>query len=390
MIIEPKILNNVCITAHPIGCKHEVLSQINYIKSKQKVKGPKNALVIGCSGGYGLATRIALAYGCGTNTIGVGFEKEATEKRTGTPGYYNNKAFSEAAKKDGIKEATLNLDAFTNEAKDLVIKEAKSFFDGKIDLVIYSLASPVRTDPKDGVMYRSVLKPLSKTFTGKSVDFLTGQISSVTVEPANEKELEATIKVMGGEDWELWIDALLKADLLSEKFCTVAYSYIGPSMTQDVYRLGTIGKAKDHLEKTSNTLDKLLKEKLNGSAYISVNKALVTRASAVIPVVPLYIAILFKIMKAKGTHEGCIEQAYRLIADRLYTNGDVILDSERRIRIDDWEMDEKVQAEVRDIWEKVNQDNLSEYADIKAYYDDYMHLHGFGVEGIDYSKDVEI
>lgn len=390
MIIEPKILNNVCITAHPNGCKHEVLSQINYIKSKQKVKGPKNALVIGCSGGYGLATRIALAYGCGTNTIGVGFEKEAKEKRTGTPGYYNNKAFSEAAKKDGIKEATLNLDAFTNEAKDLVIKEAKSFFDGKIDLVVYSLASPVRTDPKDGVMYRSVLKPLSKTFTGKSVDFLTGQISSVTVEPANEKELEATIKVMGGEDWELWIDALLKADLLSEKSCTVAYSYIGPSMTQDVYRLGTIGKAKDHLEKTSNTLDKLLKEKLNGSAYISVNKALVTRASAVIPVVPLYIAILFKIMKAKGTHEGCIEQAYRLIADRLYTNGEVILDSERRIRIDDWEMDEKVQAEVRDIWEKVNQDNLSEYADIKAYYDDYMHLHGFGIDSIDYSKDVEI
>ena len=390
MIIEPKILNNVCITAHPQGCKHEVLKQIEYIKSKPKIQGPKNALILGASGGYGLATRIALAFGCESNTMGVSFERAATEKRTATPGWYNNMAFSEAAKNEGIKECTLIMDAFSDETKDKVIEEAKTFFDGKIDIIIYSLASPMRTDPKDGITYRSVLKPLNKPFTGKSIDFLTEKMSEVTIEPATDEELQATVKVMGGEDWKIWIERLLDANLLSEKCTTVAYSYLGPSMTEDVYRKGTIGKAKDHLESSSNELDKLLKDKVHGSAYVSVNKALVTRASAVIPVVPLYIAVLYKIMKEIGTHEGCIEQSYRLLADRLYNGSNVAVDDKRRIRIDDYEMDKDVQNKVKDIWNNISEENLHDVADIKMYRNEYMHLHGFEIEGIDYSKDVDI
>ncbi len=322
--------------------------------------------------------------------MGVSFEKEATGKRTATPGWYNNEAFSNAAKKNGLKECSLILDAFSTEAKDKVIEEATKFFDGKIDIIIYSLASPVRTDPTDGVMYRSVLKPLGKTFKGKSVDFLTEQMSEVEIEPATEEELNATVKVMGGEDWKIWIDRLLEADLLAQNCITVAYSYIGPIMTKDIYGNGTIGKAKEHLDKSANEINALLQEKLKGNAYVSVNKALVTRASAVIPVVPLYIAILFKIMKVKGTHEGCIEQAYRLFADRLYSGKELPLDEERRIRIDDYEMDSSVQDEVLQIWDKVSQDNLSEFADLKMYRKDYMNLHGFEVEGIDYSKDIDV
>ncbi len=390
MIIEPKILNNVCITAHPEGCKHEVLKQIEYVKSQPKVSGVKNALIIGSSGGYGLATRIALAYGAGAATMGLAFEKEATGKRTATPGWYNSEAFSEACAKDGIKEVSLNGDAFSNEAKTDVIEKAKTFFDGKIDLVIYSLASPVRTDPTDGITYRSVLKPLGKPFTGKTIDFLTEKISEVTIEPATDDELKSTVKVMGGEDWKIWIERLLDADLLADNAMTLAYSYIGPVMTHDVYKSGTIGMAKEHLETSSNEIDKLLKDKVGGSAYVSVNKALVTRASAVIPVVPLYIAILFKIMKELGTHEGCIEQAYRLVHDRLYSGNPVEVDDRRRIRIDDLEMRDEVQSKIASIWDSVNEDNLHDVADVKLYRKDYMNLHGFEVDGIDYSKDVEV
>lgn len=392
MIVEPKILNNVCTTAHPIGCAKEVENQINYIKSLPKIKNSKvkNALILGASGGYGLASRIAIAYGLGANTLGVSFEKAATDRRTGTPGWYNNKAFSEIAKKDGLKEKTLILDAFLNASKEEVIKQAKEFFNGKIDIIIYSLAAPVRMDETTGTLYRSALKPLGKPFTGTGVDFMTEELSEVTIQPANEDELKSTVKVMGGEDWELWTEAIIKADLMAENAVNIAYSYIGPEMTKSIYRDGTIGKAKDHLEATAHKLDKIMSDKVQGHAYVSVNKAVVTRASAVIPTIPLYIGILFKIMKEKGIHEGCIEQAYRLLNEKLYSGNKVPLDENKRIRLDDWEMRDDIQKEVAEAWKKVNKDTLKDLADLKLYRKDYMNLHGFEIEGIDYSKDVEI
>ena len=392
MVVEPKILNNICITAHPLGCAKEVEKQINYVKSKPKVKSNvKNALILGASGGYGLASRIAISYGLGAKTLSVSFEKAATERRTATPGWYNNEAFSSFAQKDGVKDKNLILDAFLNASKEEVIKEAKSFFNGeKIDLVIYSLAAPVRTDESTGTVYRSSLKPIGKKYNGIGVDFMTEELLEVSIEPANEDDIKSTVKVMGGEDWKLWTDALLNADMLSENAINIAYSYIGPEMTKAVYRDGTIGKAKDHLEATAHKLDKEMQEKVKGHAYVSVNKAVVTRSSAVIPTVPLYIGILFKVMQKKGIHEGCIEQMYRLISEKLFNGGEVPVDSDNRIRLDDWELREDVQKEVLDEWNKLTKDNVKEIADLALFRKDYMNMHGFDEEGIDYSQDVKI
>ncbi|WP_020004515.1 enoyl-ACP reductase FabV [Brachyspira innocens] len=392
MVVEPKILNNICITAHPLGCAKEVEKQINYVKSKPKVKSNvKNALILGASGGYGLASRIAISYGLGAKTLSVSFEKAATERRTATPGWYNNEAFSSFAEKDGVKDKNLILDAFLNASKEEVIKEAKSFFNGeKIDLVIYSLAAPVRTDESTGTVYRSSLKPIGKKYNGIGVDFMTEELLEVSIEPANEDDIKSTVKVMGGEDWKLWTDALLNADMLSENAINIAYSYIGPEMTKAVYRDGTIGKAKDHLEATAHELDKEMQEKVKGHAYVSVNKAVVTRSSAVIPTVPLYIGILFKVMQKKGIHEGCIEQMYRLISEKLFNGGEVPVDSDNRIRLDDWELREDVQKEVLDEWNKLTKDNVKEIADLALFRKDYMNMHGFDEEGIDYSLDVKI
>ena len=392
MVVEPKILNNICITAHPLGCAKEVEKQINYVKSKPKVKSNvKNALILGASGGYGLASRIAISYGLGAKTLSVSFEKAATERRTATPGWYNNEAFSSFAQRDGVKDKNLILDAFLNASKEEVIKEAKSFFNGeKIDLVIYSLAAPVRTDESTGTVYRSSLKPIGKKYNGIGVDFMTEELLEVSIEPANEDDIKSTVKVMGGEDWKLWTDALLNADMLSENAINIAYSYIGPEMTKAVYRDGTIGKAKDHLEATAHELDKEMQEKVKGHAYVSVNKAVVTRSSAVIPTVPLYIGILFKVMQKKGIHEGCIEQMYRLISEKLFNGGEVPVDSDNRIRLDDWELREDVQKEVLDEWNKLTKDNVKEIADLALFRKDYMNMHGFDEEGIDYSQDVKI
>ncbi|MEI0526148.1 trans-2-enoyl-CoA reductase family protein [Brachyspira murdochii] len=392
MVVEPKILNNICITAHPLGCAKEVEKQINYVKSQPKVKSNvKNALILGASGGYGLASRIAISYGLGAKTLSVSFEKAATERRTATPGWYNNEAFSSFAEKDGVKDKNLILDAFLNASKEEVIKEAKSFFNGeKIDLVIYSLAAPVRTDEATGTVYRSSLKPIGKKYNGIGVDFITEELLEVSIDPANEDDIKSTVKVMGGEDWKLWTDALLNADLLAENAINVAYSYIGPEMTKAVYREGTIGKAKDHLEATAHELDKEMQEKVKGHAYVSVNKAVVTRSSAVIPTVPLYIGILFKVMQKKGIHEGCIEQMYRLISEKLFNGGEVPVDSDNRIRLDDWELREDVQKEVLDEWNKLTKDNVKEIADLELFRKDYMNMHGFDEEGIDYSQDVKI
>ncbi len=386
MIIQPKVRNNLCMNAHPAGCAAEVNKQIEYVKSKGSFPGPKNALVIGSSTGYGLASRIALAFGAGASTLGVFFEKESSEKRPGTPGFYNNRTFEERAKKEGLKAESINGDAFSHEVKSQVIDLLKKEF-GKVDCIIYSLASPVRVDPDTGEMYRSVLKPLKGSYTAKAVNAMTGEVSQATIEPAVPEEAAATVKVMGGEDWKLWIKALKEADLLAEGVTTVAYSYIGPEITYPVYREGTIGKAKEDLEASASVLSEELSS-LSGSAYVSVNKALVTRASAVIPVVPLYMALLYKVMKEKGVHEGCIEQIHRLFSERLVPGKEVETDENGLIRIDDLEMREDVQAAVMELWQQVDSGNLSELGDMEGYKSDFLRLHGFDVPGIDYEKDI--
>lgn len=388
MKIQPKIMSNVCLTAHPKGCQIEVKKQIDYVVKQGELKGPKNALILGCSGGYGLATRIALAYGCDAKTLGVSLEREPGENKPASVGYYNNQAFSLYAAKDGKKEKTLNLEAFSHEAKEQTIAAAKEFFGNeKIDLVVYSLASPMRTDPKDGVSYKSVLKPIGSSYHGKSVDIFTGAIKSVEVEPASPEEIAATVKVMGGEDWSLWVDALLGAGLLSEGADTVAYSYIGPELTYPIYREGTIGQAKVDLENTVTQLNKNLSA-IGGHAYISVNKALVTRASSVIPVVPLYVAILFKVMEERGLHEGCIEQEYRML-QVMYGQSSIPTDKEGRIRLDDYEMRPEIQEAVFSVWDLITAENMSQYADLERVRKDFMNLHGFEVEGVDYEADVD-
>ena len=389
MIIKPMVRSNICLNAHPAGCEKAVLDQIAYIK-KQKQKGaralgPVNVLVLGCSGGYGLASRITAAFGYGAQTIGLSLEKEGTESKGGTPGWYNNLAFDKAAAAEGLKFLTLNGDAYADSTKDEVAQAAKSR-GIRFDLVVYSLASPVRTDPDTGVMYRSVIKPIGSAFTGKTFDPRTGALKEISADPATEEEIAATVKVMGGEDWERWMDKLKAAGVLAEGVITVAYSYIGPELSQAIYRRGTIGKAKEHLEKTAAALNEKM-EAIEGAAYVSVNKGLITRASAVIPIIPLYLSVLFKVMKRRGTHEGCIEQMERLFAERLYAGASIPVDEENRIRVDDWEMDSEVQAEVSSIMPQITEDNLKELSDFEGYRHDFLATSGFDIEGVDYEKD---
>ncbi len=386
MIIEPRMRGFICLTSHPKGCEQNVINQIEYIKSKGKINGPKNVLVIGASTGFGLASRITSAFGSKAATIGVFFEKQPQEGKTASPGWYNSVAFQEQAKKAGIYAKSINGDAFSDEVKNKAIEIIKTDL-GKIDLVIYSLASPVRMHPNSGVLHRSVLKPIGQSFTNKTVDFHTGVVSDITIEPCTDEDIKNTVAVMGGEDWEMWIDALIKADVLSEKAMTVAYSYIGPSLTEAVYRKGTIGMAKDHLEATAFKIT----EKLNytkGTAFVSVNKALVTQASSAIPVIPLYISLLYKTMKEKGIHEGCIEQIQRLYSERLYTNKEIPTDDKGRIRIDDWEMRADIQEKVSELWKKATTETLPELGDLKGYKSDFLNLFGFGFEEVDYLLDV--
>lgn len=385
MIIEPRMRGFICLTAHPKGAEQNVINQINYVKSKGKIDGPKKVLVIGASTGFGLASRITSAFGSDAATIGVYFEKPPKEGKTASPGWYNTAAFETEAKKAGLYAKSINGDAFSNEVKDQTIDLIKADL-GQIDLVIYSLASPVRTNPKTGITHRSTLKPIGGTFSDKTVDFHTGIVSEVSIEPANEEEIENTVAVMGGEDWEMWIDALKAADVLAEGFTTVAYSYIGPAVTEAVYRKGTIGRAKDHLEATAFTITDKLKT-LNGKAYVSVNKALVTQASSAIPVIPLYISLLYKIMKEEGIHEGCIEQIQRLFQQRLYTGSEVPVDEKGRIRIDDWEMRDDVQERVVKLWKEATTESLPAIGDLEGYKTDFLNLFGFAVDGVDYNAD---
>lgn len=375
----------ICLTSHPKGCEKNVQNQIEYVQSKGKINGPKKVLVIGASTGFGLASRITSAFGSDAATIGVFFEKPPQEGKTASPGYYNSAAFHKAAKNAGLYAKSINGDAFSNEIKEKTIALIKADL-GQVDLVIYSLASPVRVHPTTGVTHRSVLKPIGNTFTNKTVDFHTGIVSNITIEPCNEEEISNTVAVMGGEDWQMWMDALLAADALSEHAQTVAYSYIGPALTEPVYRKGTIGKAKDHLEATAFQITDKLKG-IQGQAFVSVNKALVTQASSAIPVIPLYISLLYKEMKAKGIHEGCIEQIQRLFQQRLYTGVAIPVDEKGRIRIDDWEMRDDVQAKVAELWIQADTESLPALGDLPGYKSDFLNLFGFGFSGIDYLED---
>ena len=386
MIIEPKVRGFICMTAHPVGCRENVLRQISYIKQLGKTEGPKKVLVIGASTGYGLASRIAATYGSDASTIGVMFEKAASERRTATPGWYNTVAFEDIASKDGYYAKSINGDAFSNEIKDKTIELIKQDL-GKVDMVIYSLAAPRRT-MADGTIYNSTLKTVGGNFTNKSLDLNKNIITEATIGPATEEEVQSTIKVMGGEDWKDWITALCEAEVLEDNALTIAYSYIGPELTYPVYYNGTIGLAKKHLYDTSVEITKEFKEK-GIKAYISINKALVTQASSAIPIVPLYFAILYKVMKEKGNHEGCIEQLGRLFHEKLAPTG-IIVDEENRIRLDDYEMQKDIQSKVMEYWNKIDNDNVNEYADLTGYWEDFYHMFGFRFDNVDYNQDVKI
>lgn len=386
MIIEPKVKGFICTTAHPTGCRENVRQQIEYIKALGDNHGPKKVLVIGASTGYGLASRIAAAFGSHADTLGVMFEKESSGKRTATPGFYNTKAFEEFAKAEGLYAKSINGDAFSKEIKDLVINTIREDL-GTVDLVVYSLAAPRRT-MQDGTVYNSVLKTTGEIYRQKSLNLKDNTIAEAVVEPATEEEIEATVKVMGGEDWSDWMEALSEAGVLSEKAVTVAYSYIGPELTYPIYFNGTIGAAKKNLHGYAAKINENLKNK-GVRAYISVNKGLVTQASSAIPVVPLYFTILYKVMKAKGIHEGCIEQIGRLFKDKLFGE-QVITDEQGLIRMDDYEMREDVQSEVQAVWDKVDTENVMELADIEGYWDDFYKMFGFRMDNVDYSADVEV
>lgn len=386
MIVEPRIKGFICTTAHPLGCRENVIRQIEYVKRKGALDGPKKVLVIGSSTGYGMATRIMAAFGSGADTLGIMYEREASGKRTASPGWYNTKAFEELASESGLYAKTINKDAFLLETKEEAMDEIEKNM-GKIDMIIYSLAAPRRTT-QDGHVYESVLKPVGENFSEKSWNLTTNIISEATINPATQEEVNDTIKVMGGEDWEEWIQVLAKRNLLSENAMTLAYSYIGPELTYPVYYNGTIGMAKKHLHATATSLTNQF-QNIGLRAYISVNKALVTQASSAIPIVPLYFALLYRVMKDKNIHEGCIEQADRLFREKLF-QGNAVTDEENRIRLDDYEMRADVQEETMKRWNLINSDNLSEYADLKGYWDDFYHMFGFGYENIDYSAEVTI
>lgn len=387
MIIEPRTRGFICLTAHPEGAATHVRKQIEYVKSKGEIKnGPKKALIIGASTGFGLSSRITAAFGSEAATIGVFFEKPAKPNRPASAGWYNSAAFEKEAHAAGLYAKSINGDAFSDEIKKEAIDLIKKDL-GQVDLVIYSLASPRRQHPKTGELHASVLKPIGESFENKTVDFHSGEVSDIKIDPVENKEdIENTVAVMGGEDWKFWIEELQQAGVLAEGVKTVAYSYIGPELTFPIYRNGTIGRAKDDLESSVEDLNKILAG-VEGKAYVSVNKALVTQSSSAIPVVPLYISLLYKVMKEKGIHEGTIEQMQRLFSERLYGEGEIELDEKGRIRVDDWEMREDVQAEVQKLWDKATTENLEKISDIEGYRKEFFHLFGFEFDEVDYQAD---
>ncbi len=388
MIVVPKIRGFICTTAHPDGCAKHVAEQIAVVRNRGPISGgPKKVLVIGSSTGYGLSSRIAAAFGCGADTIGVFFEKPGDADRTGTAGWYNTAAFEKEAAAAGLYARSFNGDAFSDAMKAEVIAAIKADL-GQVDCIIYSLASPRRTHPKTGETLKSVLKPIGRSYTNKNLNTNTGVVDEITIEPATGDDVPQTVAVMGGEDWEMWIDALLAENLIAPGAQTLAYSYIGPELTWPIYKNGTIGKAKEDLERVQRVLDAKL-EPLGGKAWVSVNKALVTQASSAIPVVPLYISLLYKVMKAAGTHEDCIEQMDRMFRERVYHGASPQPDDCGRIRLDDWEMAPEVQEPVIRNWHQVTTENLAELGDLDGYQTSFLRLFGFGLDGVDYDADTD-
>lgn len=388
MIVKPKIRGFICTNAHPVGCAASVQQQIDYVQTQGPLtNGPKNVLVIGCSTGYGLASRITSAFGAQANTLGVCFEKPPTERKTGTAGWYNTASFHAKAADAGLYAKTLNGDAFSKELKQQVIDTLKADM-GKVDLVVYSLASPRRTDPETGEVYKSTLKPVGQSYKTKTYDTDKNLIHEIALEPANEDEIEQTIKVMGGEDWELWLDALDQADLLADNCKTTAYTYVGKELTWPIYGQATIGKAKEDLDRAAAAIVKTKANK-NVQAYVSSLKALVTQASSAIPVMPLYISLIYKVMKEEGTHQGCIEQIYDLFTDKL-TKEQPEVDEMGRLYMNDKETNDATQAKIKALWDQVTQDNFHELSDYAGYHHDFLRLFGFDLAGVDYDADVEI
>ncbi|MBM6550486.1 enoyl-ACP reductase FabV [Marinomonas ostreistagni] len=390
MIIKPKIRGFICTTTHPTGCEQNVLNQIAKTKANGEIKnGPKKVLVIGSSSGYGLSSRIAAAFGSGAATIGVFFEKPATEKKPGTAGWYNAAAFDKAAHKAGLYAKSINGDAFSNEAREKAIELIKEDL-GEIDLVVYSLASPVRKMPESGEVIRSVLKPIGEPYRSTAIDTNRDVIIDAEIEPATQEEVEQTVTVMGGEDWELWMSALAEAGVLAEGARTVAYSYIGSDITWPIYWHGALGKAKEDLDRAAKEIDAKLALQ-GGGANVAVLKSVVTQASSAIPVMPLYLSMVFKVMREKGLHEGCMDQIYRMFAERLYNDNNPaeLVDDNNRLRLDDWELREDVQQACRDLWPQITDANLFAETDYQLYKDEFLKLFGFGVEGVDYEADVD-
>jgi len=387
MIVTPKIRGFICTTAHPQGCAKHVTQQISVVKNRGSIaNGPKRVLVIGSSTGYGLSSRIAAAFGCNAATLGVFFERPSEGDRTATAGWYNTAAFEKEAQAAGLYARSFNGDAFSDAVKNEVIAAIKADL-SQVDCVIYSLASPRRTHPKTGEVFKSVLKPIGEVFTNKNLNTTNGAVTEVSIEAVQGDDIAQTVAVMGGEDWEMWIDALLEAGVLANGVQTVSYSYIGPEVTWPIYKNGTIGRAKEDLEHVQRKLDTKLAE-IDGKAWVSVNKALVTQASSAIPVVPLYISLLYKVMKDMAIHEDCIEQMDRLFRERLYS-GHPQPDEVGRIRLDDWEMKPEVQALVAERWAQVNTENLAEFGDFAGYQSSFLRLFGFGLDGVDYEADTD-
>ena len=385
MVIKPKIRGFICTNAHPDGCAASVAQQIEYVSSQGDLgSGPKNVLVIGSSTGYGLASRIVSAFGYGAKTLGVCFEKAPTERKTATAGWYNTAAFHKEAKAKGLFAETINGDAFSNEIKAQALETIKREM-GQVDLVIYSLASPRRTDPETGEVFKSTLKPVGQAYTTKTYDTDKDRIHEIALEPANEDEIAQTIKVMGGEDWELWLEALADADLLADGCKTTAYTYIGKELTWPIYGQATIGKAKEDLDRAAAAIVNKNKAK-NVEAYVSSLKALVTQASSAIPVMPLYISLIYKVMKEEGTHEGCIEQIKGLFSERLFAESPE-LDEQGRLRMDGKETNEATQAKIKALWDQVTQENFHELSDYAGYHHEFLKLFGFDVEGVDYEAE---
>lgn len=390
MIIKPKIRGFICTTTHPTGCEKNIQAQIEYTKKQGKIeKGPKRVLVIGSSAGYGMSSRIAAAYGSDASTIGVFFEKPATDRKPGSAGWYNSAAFEKQAKEDGLYAKSVNGDAFSNETKQLVIDTIKADL-GQIDAIIYSVAAPVRKLPDTGEVIRSSLKPIGETYTSTAIDTNKDVIIEASVEPATEEEVANTVTVMGGQDWELWINALADAGVLAEGVKTVAYSYIGTELTWPIYWNGALGKAKLDLDRASTAIQTQLTP-LNGEAYVSVQKSVVTQASSAIPVMPLYLSMVFRIMKEKGLHEGCMEQIHRLFTTQLFKQDGSApsTDEARRLRLDDWELRDEVQQACTKLWPQITTENLFELTDYQDYKDEFLQLFGFGIDGVDYDAEVE-